>query len=117
MRKYILVSILGGWMMQSPIQAEVLETLSDSANVREAVTQTVNIAQIQTKYIPPALSLERKSLRIINMQGAAGLPKGEWEMFIQHRFGTFGTGATIGTDWIKVICALVWMRDCQNDSP
>jgi hypothetical protein len=27
------------------------------------------------------------------MQGAAGLPKGEWEMFIQHRFGTFGTGA------------------------
>ncbi len=93
MRKYILISILGAWMMQSPIQAEVLETLSDSVAVREAVTQTINITQIQTKYIPPALSLERKSLRIINMQGAAGLPKGEWEMFIQHRFGTFGTGA------------------------
>lgn len=93
MRKYILVSILGGWMMQSPIQAEVLETLNDSVTVREAVTQTINITQIQTQYIPPALSLERKSLRIINMQGAAGLPKGEWEMFIQHRFGTFGTGA------------------------
>ncbi len=93
MRKCILFSILGGWMMQSPLQAEVVEILSDSANVREAVTQTVNITQIQTQYIPPALSLERKSLRIINMQGAVGLPKGEWEMFIQHRFGTFGTGA------------------------
>lgn len=93
MRKYILFSILGGWMMQSPLQAEVVEILSDSANVREAVTQTVNITQIQTQYIPPALSLERKSLRIINMQGAVGLPKGEWEMFIQHRFGTFGAGA------------------------
>lgn len=46
-----------------------------------------------TQYIPPALSLERKSLRIINMQGAVGLPKGEWELFIQHRFGTFGSGA------------------------
>ena len=67
MRKYILVSILGAWMMQSPIQAEILETLSDSTNVRETVTQTINITQIQTKYIPPALSLERKSLRIINM--------------------------------------------------
>ena len=93
MRKCILFSILGGWMMQSPIQAEVLETFSDSVTVRDAVTQTINITQIQTKYIPPALSLERKSLRIINMQGAVGLPKGEWEMFIQHRFGTFGTGA------------------------
>ena len=93
MSKYILVSILGGWMMQSPLQAEVVETFSDSVTVRDAVTQTINITQIQTKYIPPALSLERKSLRIINMQGAVGLPKGEWEMFIQHRFGTFGTGA------------------------
>ncbi len=93
MRKCILFSILGGWMMQSPLQAEVVETFSDSVTVRDAVTQTINITQIQTKYIPPALSLERKSLRIINMQGAVGLPKGEWEMFIQHRFGTFGTGA------------------------
>ncbi len=93
MRKCILFSILGGWMMQSPLQAEVVETFSDSVTVRDAVTQTINITQIQTKYIPPALSLERKSLRIINMQGATGLPKGEWELFIQHRFGTFGTGA------------------------
>ena len=45
------------------------------------------------KYYPPAVSLDRKSLRIINMHGAAGLPKGEWELFIQHRFGTFGSGA------------------------
>lgn len=46
-----------------------------------------------TKYLPPAVSLERKSLRIINMHGAVGLPKGDWELFIQHRFGTFGSGA------------------------
>jgi hypothetical protein len=52
-----------------------------------------NTQHLQTTYIPPALSLERKSLRLINMHGAVGLPKGEWEMFIQHRFGTFGSGA------------------------
>lgn len=46
-----------------------------------------------TTYLPPAVSLERKSLRIINMHGTVGLPKGEWEMFIQHRFGTIGDGA------------------------
>jgi hypothetical protein len=27
------------------------------------------------------------------MHGTVGLPKGQWEMFIQHRFGTFGDGA------------------------
>ena len=46
-----------------------------------------------TTYLPPAVSLERKSLRIINMHGTIGLPKGQWEMFIQHRFGTLGDGA------------------------
>ena len=46
-----------------------------------------------TTYLPPAVSLERKSLRIINMHGTVGLPKGQWEMFIQHRFGTFGDGS------------------------
>lgn len=46
-----------------------------------------------TTYLPPAVSLERKSLRIINMHGTVGLPKGQWEMFIQHRFGTLGDGA------------------------
>ncbi|PHX92288.1 MAG: hypothetical protein CK532_04140 [Flavobacteriales bacterium] len=43
-------------------------------------------------YSPPVVSLDRKSLRIINMHGAAVLPKGKWEIFIQHRFGTFQTG-------------------------
>jgi hypothetical protein len=64
------------------------ETDSLLINTSNTATQ-----QITTTYIPPALSLERKSLRIINMHGAVGLPKGEWEMFIQHRFGTFGSGA------------------------
>jgi len=48
---------------------------------------------LATTYLPPAVSLERKSLRVINMHGTVGLPKGQWEMFIQHRFGTFGDGA------------------------
>jgi hypothetical protein len=48
---------------------------------------------LQGQYFPPDVSLGRKSLRIINMHGAAGLPKGQSEMFIQHRFGNFGSGA------------------------
>jgi len=48
---------------------------------------------LKAQYFPPDVSLGRKSLRIINMHGAAGLPKGASEMFIQHRFGNFGSGA------------------------
>ena len=48
---------------------------------------------LKAQYFPPDVSLGRKSLRIINLHGAAGLPKGESEMFIQHRFGNFGSGA------------------------
>ena len=48
---------------------------------------------LQAQYFPPDVSLGRKSLRIINLQGAAGLPKGASEMFIQHRFGNIGSGA------------------------
>jgi hypothetical protein len=65
-----------------------------SASPVNAMPTTPKLGTLkQTQYIPPAYSLERKSLRVINMHGAVGLPKGEWEMFIQHRFGTFGSGA------------------------
>ncbi|MFM8996331.1 MAG: DUF5777 family beta-barrel protein, partial [Bacteroidota bacterium] len=65
----------------------------DSISAVEGAFSPQQSEKSLTQYIPPALSLERKSLRIINMQGAVGLPKGEWELFIQHRFGTFGSGA------------------------
>jgi len=58
-----------------------------------AISFWVSGVAFATTYLPPAVSLERKSLRIINMHGTVGLPKGQWEMFIQHRFGTFGDGA------------------------
>ena len=93
MRKNISISLICLLLTQSGLQAGVDVQRADSVTVRETLNQSAQTHQFNTKYIPPALSLERKSLRIINMQGAAGLPKGEWEMFIQHRFGTFGTGA------------------------
>ncbi|MEN9313348.1 MAG: hypothetical protein RIT42_1454 [Bacteroidota bacterium] len=93
MRKNFSISLICLLLTQSGLQAGVDVQHADSVTVREALNQSAQTHQFNTKYIPPALSLERKSLRIINMQGAAGLPKGEWEMFIQHRFGTFGTGA------------------------
>ncbi len=93
MRKNISISLICLLFTQSGLQADVDVQRADSVTVRESLNQSAQTHQFNTKYIPPALSLERKSLRIINMQGAAGLPKGEWEMFIQHRFGTFGTGA------------------------
>lgn len=93
MRKNFSISLICLLLTQSGLQAGVDVQRADSVTVREALNQSAQTHQFNTKYIPPALSLERKSLRIINMQGAAGLPKGEWEMFIQHRFGTFGTGA------------------------
>jgi hypothetical protein len=88
--KKLLISFLVGVIsffpsLEAAMNVEIDSLVSPKAN-------TVH-QEKQTTYTPPALSLERKSLRIINMQGAAGLPKGEWEMFIQHRFGTFGTGA------------------------
>lgn len=96
MRKYITLSLIFLSLSHSPLNASVDAQRSDSLSVRETASQSAQTHQFNTKYIPPALSLERKSLRIINMQGAVGLPKGEREMFIQHRFGTFGSGAY---DW------------------
>jgi len=39
-------------------------------------------------YKPPVLSADAKSLRMVNLHSAVGLPKGAMELFIQHRFGT-----------------------------
>ncbi len=89
MKKFLITFVVGGLSFLPTLKAamnpEIDSTLSTQSN-------TANLEK-QTTYIPPALSLERKSLRIINMHGAAGLPKREWELFIQHRFGTFGSGA------------------------
>ena len=72
---------------------------------------------LATTYLPPAVSLERKSLRIINMHGTVGLPKGQWEMFIQHRFGTFGDGAYNCMVLIKVTCASAWTMVWVSELP
>lgn len=44
-------------------------------------------------YTPPAFSADAKSLRMVNLHSAVGLPKGDMELFIQHRFGTVNSGA------------------------
>lgn len=44
-------------------------------------------------YKPPVLSADAKSLRMVNLHSAVGLPKGAMELFIQHRFGPLNSGA------------------------
>jgi Membrane bound beta barrel domain (DUF5777) len=88
MKSFILTALGTMALLPSAYAAKITETDTLAASIKESADN-----RSLTTYIPPALSLERKSLRIINMQGAVGLPKGEWELFIQHRFGTFGSGA------------------------
>lgn len=44
-------------------------------------------------YTPPTLPVDAKSLRLVNQQSAVTLPKKQWEMYIQHRFGQLNSGA------------------------
>jgi hypothetical protein len=48
---------------------------------------------METLYKPSVLSADAKSLRIVNLHSAVGLPKGAMELFIQHRFGPVSSGA------------------------
>jgi len=59
----------------------------------DSISAPVFAIQSETVYKPTVLSADAKSLRIVNLQSAVGLPKGAMELFIQHRFGPVSSGA------------------------
>ncbi len=84
-RKFVDFVIFLNFLFAFNVAANTLE--------RDTLVNGVSGVSIETLYKPSVLSADAKSLRIVNLQSAVGLPKGAMELFIQHRFGPVSSGA------------------------